>query len=101
MFDSEAAHLRRSLGREPTETEEAIISAEWSEHCSYKSSRKHLKTLPRDAPHVITGAGLDSGVIDVGGGYVVTAHIESHNHPSALEPYGGGPPRGWAASYAT
>ena len=89
MFDSETAHLRRSLGREPTETEEAIISAEWSEHCSYKSSRKHLKTLPRDAPHVITGAGLDSGVIDVGGGYVVTAHIESHNHPSALEPYGG------------
>lgn len=89
MFDSEITHLRRSLGRDPTETEEAIISAEWSEHCSYKSSRKHLGMLPRSGPHVITGAGLDSGVIDVGGGYVVTAHIESHNHPSALEPYGG------------
>ena len=89
MLDSEMSHLRRSLGREPTETETAIISAEWSEHCSYKSSRKHLGILPRDAPHVISGSGLDSGVIDAGGGYVVTAHIESHNHPSAVEPYGG------------
>ncbi len=89
MLDSEMAHLRRSLGREPTETETAIISAEWSEHCSYKSSRKHLGILPRDAPYVISGSGLDSGVIDAGGGYVVTAHIESHNHPSAVEPYGG------------
>ena len=89
MFDSEMSYLKKSLGREPTDTELAIISAEWSEHCSYKSSRNHLKLLPRDAPHVIHGDGLDSGVIDVGGGYVVTAHIESHNHPSAVEPYGG------------
>ena len=89
MLDSEMSHLRQSLGREPTETETAIISAEWSEHCSYKSSREHLRMLPRDAPYVISDKGLDSGVIDVGGGYVVTAHIESHNHPSAVEPYGG------------
>ena len=89
MLDSEMVYLKRSLGREPTRTELAIISAEWSEHCSYKSSRHHLRVLPRDAPHVIRGKGLDSGVIDVGGGYVVTAHIESHNHPSAVEPYGG------------
>ena len=89
MLDSELSHLRQSLGREPTETETAIISAEWSEHCSYKSSREHLRMLPRGAPYVISDKGLDSGVIDVGGGYVVTAHIESHNHPSAVEPYGG------------
>lgn len=89
MFPSETEHLIKSLGRSPTETELAIVSAEWSEHCSYKSSRKHIRTLPSAAPHVITGKGLDSGVIDVGGGYIVTAHIESHNHPSAVEPYGG------------
>ena len=89
MFPSETAHLARSLGRPPTETELAIVSAEWSEHCSYKSSKRHIRTLPSAAPHVITGKGLDSGVIEVGGGYIVTAHIESHNHPSAVEPYGG------------
>ena len=89
MFPSETAHLTKSLGRPPTETELAIVSAEWSEHCSYKSSKRHIRTLPSAAPHVITGKGLDSGVIDVGDGYIVTAHIESHNHPSAVEPYGG------------
>ena len=89
MFPAEMTHLARSLGRQPTETELAIVSAEWSEHCSYKSSRRHIRTLPSGAPYVITGKGLDSGVIDVGDGYIVTAHIESHNHPSAVEPYGG------------
>lgn len=89
MLDSEMAHLRSSLGRDPTQTELAIVSAEWSEHCSYKSSKQHLAMLRRDAPHVVSGVGLDSGVIDAGGGYVITAHIESHNHPSAVEPYGG------------
>lgn len=89
MLDSERLYLIQSLGREPTDVEEAIVSAEWSEHCSYKSSKQYIRTLPHDAPHVVTGAGLDSGVIDAGDGYVLTAHIESHNHPSAVEPYGG------------
>ncbi|MYB30271.1 MAG: phosphoribosylformylglycinamidine synthase subunit PurL [Cenarchaeum sp. SB0663_bin_5] len=81
-------HVRESLGRDPTDTEEAIISAEWSEHCSYKSSKMYIRTIPNKAPHVIS-EDMDSGVIDVGDGYVVTAHIESHNHPSALDPFGG------------
>lgn len=66
-----------------------MVSAEWSEHCSYKSSKKHLKQLPMSGPRVISETGFDSGVLDVGDGYVVTIHIESHNHPSAVEPYGG------------
>ena len=81
-------HVRESLGRDPTDTEEAIISAEWSEHCSYKSSKMYIRTIPNKAPHVIS-EDMDSGVIDVGDDYVVTAHIESHNHPSALDPFGG------------
>lgn len=66
-----------------------LAEAEWSEHCSYKSSRAHLGILPRKGPRVLTEGSYDSGVLDVGGGYVVTMHIESHNHPSAVEPYGG------------
>ena len=61
----------------------------WNEHCSYKSSKKHLKMLPMDGPLVIKEKGYDSGVLDVGDGYVITAHIESHNHPSFIEPYQG------------
>ncbi|AFS80747.1 phosphoribosylformylglycinamidine synthase II [Candidatus Nitrosopumilus koreensis AR1] len=85
----ELSELKSKIGREPTSTELQIVAAEWSEHCSYKSSKKHLKMLPMKGPLVITEKGYDSGVLDVGGGYVVTAHIESHNHPSAVEPYGG------------
>ena len=85
----ELEELKSKIGREPTLTELQIVAAEWSEHCSYKSSKKHLKILPMDGPLVIKEKGYDSGVLDVGGGYVVTAHIESHNHPSAVEPYGG------------
>lgn len=77
------------IGRKPTSTELQIVAAEWSEHCSYKSSKKHLKMLPMKGPLVISEKGYDSGVLDVGNGYVITAHIESHNHPSAVEPYGG------------
>ncbi len=87
--DGELKILKERLGRIPTQTEMEIVAAQWSEHCSYKSSKKHLKTLPMDGPHIITGAGYDSGIIDVGDGYVVTVHIESHNHPSAVEPFGG------------
>lgn len=85
----ELDELKSKIGRSPTSTELQIVAAEWSEHCSYKSSKRHLKMLPMKGPLVITEKGYDSGVLDVGGGYVVTAHIESHNHPSAVEPYGG------------
>jgi len=85
----ELSDLKSKIGREPTSTELQIVAAEWSEHCSYKSSKKHLKMLPMTGPLVIKEKGYDSGVLDVGDGYVVTAHIESHNHPSAVEPYGG------------
>ncbi|RMW38072.1 MAG: phosphoribosylformylglycinamidine synthase subunit PurL [Nitrosopumilus sp.] len=85
----ELTELKSKIGRDPTSTELQIVAAEWSEHCSYKSSKRHLKMLPMKGPLVITEKGYDSGVLDVGDGYVVTAHIESHNHPSAVEPYGG------------
>ena len=89
-LDPQELHdLKSKIGRAPTSTELQIVAAEWSEHCSYKSSKKHLKMLPMKGPLVISEKGYDSGVLDVGDGYVVTAHIESHNHPSAVEPYGG------------
>ena len=77
------------LGREPTFTELGIVSALWSEHCSYKHSRPVLKTLPTEAPHVLQGPGENAGVISVGDGWAVAFKIESHNHPSAVEPYQG------------
>lgn len=89
LKDQELDELKSKIGRAPTFTELQIVAAEWSEHCSYKSSKRHLKMLPMDGPLVISEKGYDSGVLDVGDGYVVTAHIESHNHPSAVEPYGG------------
>ncbi len=89
LTHQEAATVRRLLGREPNETEWAIIDAEWSEHSSYKSSRALLKLFPTSGKRVLLGPGYDAGVIDVGEGDVVTLHIESHNHPSAVDPYGG------------
>ena len=89
LEQQELEYLESKINRKPTSTELNIVAAEWSEHCSYKSSKKHLKMLPMKGPLVITEKGYDSGVLDVGDGYVVTAHIESHNHPSAVEPYGG------------
>ena len=89
LESQELSDLKSKIGRDPTSTELQIVAAEWSEHCSYKSSKKHLKMLPMTGPLVIKEKGYDSGVLDVGDGYVVTAHIESHNHPSAVEPYGG------------
>ncbi len=87
LFPSEMSYLIESLERKPTKTELAMVSAQWSEHCSYKSSRIYIKQLYRKSAS--SQGGLDSGVLDIGDGYVVTAHIESHNHPSAVEPYGG------------
>ena len=85
----ETKHIQDVIKRKLTKTELQIIAAEWSEHCSYKSSKKHLKMLPTTGRSVILEKGYDSGVLDVGDGYVVTVHIESHNHPSAVEPFGG------------
>ncbi|MFN3856073.1 MAG: phosphoribosylformylglycinamidine synthase subunit PurL [Phreatobacter sp.] len=77
------------IGREPTFTELGIFSAMWNEHCSYKSSRIHLKTLPTKAPWVIQGPGENAGVIDIGDGWACVFKMESHNHPSYIEPYQG------------
>ena len=89
LAPQESSFLEKKIRRKLTKTELNIIAAEWSEHCSYKSSKKHLKMLPTKGPKVISEKGYDSGVLDVGNGYVVTVHIESHNHPSAVEPFGG------------
>jgi phosphoribosylformylglycinamidine synthase subunit PurL len=77
------------IGREPTLTELGIVSAMWNEHCSYKSSRIHLRTLPTRAAWVIQGPGENAGVIDIGDGLAVVFKMESHNHPSFIEPYQG------------
>src|ERR1700694_530370 len=77
------------LGRTPTFTELGIVSALWSEHCSYKHSRPVLKTLPTEAPYVLQGPGENAGVISIGDGLAVAFKIESHNHPWGVEPYQG------------
>ncbi|WIY51610.1 phosphoribosylformylglycinamidine synthase subunit PurL [Devosia sp. YIM 151766] len=77
------------IGREPTYTELGIFSAMWNEHCSYKSSKKWLRTLPTKGPRVIQGPGENAGVVDIGDGQAVVFKMESHNHPSFIEPYQG------------
>ena len=81
--------IQKRLGRVPNQCELGIFSAMWSEHCSYKSSKRWLKTLPTEADHVIQGPGENAGVIDIGDGKAVIFKIESHNHPSFIEPYQG------------
>jgi phosphoribosylformylglycinamidine synthase subunit PurL len=85
----EYERLCKLIGREPSFTELGIFSAMWNEHCSYKSSKIHLRTLPTKAPWVIQGPGENAGVIDIGGGLAVVFKMESHNHPSYIEPYQG------------
>ncbi|MCX6077065.1 MAG: phosphoribosylformylglycinamidine synthase subunit PurL [Campylobacterales bacterium] len=82
-------HIKKILGREPNLVEIGIFSAMWSEHCSYKSSKVHLNGFPTKAPWVIQGPGENAGVIDIGGGYAAVFKMESHNHPSFIEPYQG------------
>src|SRR3989442_15028997 len=94
LTDEEVQYAIQTLQREPNEVEWAMLEAQWSEHCSYKSSKPLLKQLPSKGTKVLDGPGFDAGVIDVGDGWVVTLHIESHNHPSAIDPYGGGAPAG-------
>ncbi len=85
----EYARILELIGREPTYTELGIFSAMWNEHCSYKSSKKWLKTLPVTGPRVIQGPGENAGVVDIGDGDCVVFKMESHNHPSYIEPYQG------------
>src|SRR3954470_11445007 len=89
MTDEELAAVVDELGREPTHLELAMYAVMWSEHCSYKSSRALLSRFPTDAPWVLVGPGEGAGVVDVGDGLAVAVRIESHNHPSAVEPYQG------------
>src|SRR4030088_302691 len=89
LTDEETAAIQRLLGREPNHLELAMYAVMWSEHCSYKSSRVHLARLPTEGAHVLVGPGENAGVVDVGGGVGVALRIESHNHPSAIEPYQG------------
>jgi phosphoribosylformylglycinamidine synthase II len=89
LTKNELKYLEEKLKRKPNEIEQDIVGAQWSEHCSYKSSRKYLRLLPTKGKRVIVGPGYDAGVLDAGDGYILTVHIESHNHPSAVEPFGG------------
>jgi phosphoribosylformylglycinamidine synthase len=89
LTNEEIRYAVKKLQREPNEVEWSMLEAQWSEHCSYKSSKPLLKRLPSKGPRVVVGPGFDAGVIDIGDGWVITLHIESHNHPSAIDPYGG------------
>lgn len=89
ISDTEYEQILRILGRKPTFTELGVFSAMWSEHCGYKNSRRLLQLLPTNAPWVIQGPGENAGVIEVGDGFALAFKIESHNHPSAIEPYQG------------
>ncbi|HKG29690.1 MAG TPA: AIR synthase related protein, partial [Nitrososphaeraceae archaeon] len=89
LSNEELNYLKNKLQRFPNELELNIVGAEWSEHCSYKSSKKYLKLLPTKGRKVLVGPGYDAGILDIGDGFILTVHIESHNHPSAVEPYGG------------
>ncbi|HLH28817.1 MAG TPA: phosphoribosylformylglycinamidine synthase subunit PurL, partial [Acidimicrobiales bacterium] len=89
LTDEEHERIVGVLGRPPNALELALFGVMWSEHCSYKSSRAHLGRLPTEAPHVLVGPGENAGVVDAGDGIAVALRIESHNHPSAIEPYQG------------
>ncbi len=89
LSDSEYQTILDLIGRTPTFTELGIFSAMWNEHCSYKSSKKWLRTLPTTGPQVICGPGENAGVVDIGDGQAVVFKMESHNHPSYIEPYQG------------
>jgi len=89
LSESEFREIERMLGRAPSFTELGVFSVMWSEHCSYKSSRRHLRMLPQRGERVVQGPGENAGALDLGGGWVAVFKIESHNHPSFVEPYQG------------
>src|SRR5439155_166406 len=86
LTDAEYSSIERILGRTPSYPELGIFSVMWSEHCSYKSSKKYLKRLPTSGPQVLQGPGENAGVVSIGDGLAVVFKIESHNHPSFIEP---------------
>jgi phosphoribosylformylglycinamidine synthase subunit PurL len=89
LTDSEYDLIVEGLGREPGDVELAMLSLMWSEHCAYKHSKKLLRRLPVDGPHVLVGPGENAGAVDVGNGIAIAFKVESHNHPSAVEPFQG------------
>ena len=89
LTEDEYRRILDLIGRKPNFTELGIFSVMWSEHCSYKSSRPFLKNLPTEGPNVLQGPGENAGVIDIGDGFAVVFKIESHNHPSFIEPHQG------------
>jgi len=89
LTDAEHDLIVAKLGREPNEVELAMFSLMWSEHCAYKHSKKLLRTLPTEGPRLVMGPGENAGAVDVGGGWSVAFKVESHNHPSAVEPFQG------------
>src|SRR6202161_1310914 len=89
LTPEEYARIQKILGRDPNITELGIFSVMWSEHCSYKSSRVHLRRLPTKAKQVVQGPGENAGVVDIGEGLCAAFKIESHNHPSYVEPFQG------------
>ena len=89
LTDEEFEAIVDKLGRRPNDTELAMFAAMWSEHCSYKSSKGHLRSLPTRGPQVLVGPGQDAGVVDLGDGVACVFKMESHSHPSAVEPFQG------------
>src|SRR5437764_3046536 len=89
LIDSEYERIVQLLRREPNRVELAMFSLLWSEHCAYKHSRKLLRKLPTEGPGVLMGPGENAGAVDIGGGHAIAFKVESHNHPSAVEPFQG------------
>src|SRR6516225_2389298 len=89
LTDEEYDRILERLGRTPRDVELAMLSLMWSEHCGYKHSRRLLRRLPKEGRHVLLGPGENAGAVDVGGGLAVAFKVESHNHPSAVEPFQG------------
>ena len=89
LTEAEYAAVVRLLGREPNRVELGMFGAMWSEHCAYKHSRPLLGSLPTEGPRVVVGPGENAGALDIGDGLAVVFKVESHNHPSAVEPYQG------------
>src|SRR6266550_9537028 len=89
LTEYEAALVREQVGREPNALEWAMFGAMWSEHCAYKHSKKLLRTLPSRGPSVVVGPGENAGAVDLGDGLLCVFKVESHNHPSAIEPFHG------------
>ncbi|HSU78952.1 MAG TPA: AIR synthase related protein, partial [Candidatus Angelobacter sp.] len=89
LTDEEYARVQTILGRDPNYTETGLFAVMWSEHCSYKTSKPLLRRFPTSGPHVLQGPGEGAGIVDIGDEQAVVFKIESHNHPSAIEPYQG------------